>query len=67
MYAPKGDEEAGGGTAPATHCGGGTGGGAPARPSFVMPFALLSASSMWTWVGLKNDGFFDGDQVWDQE
>ena len=33
----------------------------------VMPFALLSASSTWTWVGLKNDGFFDGDQVWDQE
>lgn len=32
-----------------------------------MPFALLSASSTWTWVGLKNDGFFDGDQVWDQE
>jgi hypothetical protein len=33
----------------------------------VMPFALLSASSTWTWVGLKNDGFFAGDQVWDQE
>ena len=33
----------------------------------VMPFALLSASSTWTCVGLKNDGFFDGDQVWDQE
>ena len=34
MYAPRGDEEAGGGTARATHCGGGTGGGAPARPRF---------------------------------
>jgi hypothetical protein len=33
----------------------------------VMPFALLSASSTWTWVGLKNDGFFADDQVWDQE
>jgi hypothetical protein len=33
----------------------------------VMSFALLSASSTWTWVCLKNDGFFDGDQVWDQE
>ena len=32
-----------------------------------MSFALLSASSTWTWVCLKNDGFFDGDQVWDQE
>jgi hypothetical protein len=21
----------------------------------------------WTWVCLKNDGFFAGDQVWDQE
>jgi hypothetical protein len=26
----------------------------------VMPFALLSASSTWTWVGLRNDGFFAG-------
>jgi hypothetical protein len=33
----------------------------------VMPFALLSARSTWTWVGLKNDGFFAGEQVWDQE
>ena len=33
----------------------------------VMPFTLLSARSKWTWVCLKNDGFFAGDQVWDQE
>lgn len=33
----------------------------------VMPFALLSASSTWTWISLKNSGFFDGDQAWDEE
>jgi hypothetical protein len=33
----------------------------------VMPFALLSASSTWTWISLRNYGFFDGDQVWDEE
>ncbi|NBX19005.1 MAG: hypothetical protein EBR09_16785 [Proteobacteria bacterium] len=33
----------------------------------VMPFALLSASSTWTWATLKGEGFFDADQVWDAE
>jgi hypothetical protein len=35
LYAPRGDEEAGGGTARATHCGGGTGGGAPAEYTYT--------------------------------
>lgn len=33
----------------------------------AMPFALLSASSTWTWVTLKHEGFFDADQVWDAD
>ncbi len=35
--------------------------------TLVMPFALLSASSTWTWVTLKGEGFFDADQAWDAE
>jgi len=35
--------------------------------ALAMPFALLSASSTWTWVTLKNEGFFDADQAWDAE
>ena len=33
----------------------------------VMPFALISACSTWTWITLKNDGFFDSDPVWDAD
>lgn len=33
----------------------------------VMPFALISACSTWTWISLKNDGFFDSDPAWDAE
>ena len=33
----------------------------------VMPFALLSAVSTFTWVSLKNDGVFDADPPWDTE
>jgi hypothetical protein len=33
----------------------------------VMPFALISACSTWTWITLKNDGFFDADPAWDAD
>jgi hypothetical protein len=33
----------------------------------VMPFALISACSTWTWITLKNEGFFDSDPAWDAE
>jgi len=33
----------------------------------VMPFALISACSTWTWITLKNGGFFDSDPAWDAE
>lgn len=35
--------------------------------TLAMPFALLSATSTWVWVTLKNEGFFDADQGWDEE
>lgn len=33
----------------------------------VMPFALLSAVSTFTWISLKNEGVFDADPPWDAE
>jgi hypothetical protein len=33
----------------------------------VMPFTLLAACTTWTWVSLRQTGFFEGDPRWDSE
>ncbi len=35
--------------------------------SFSDILALLSASSTWTWISVRSNGLFDGDQVLDEE